>query len=109
MPSFIKFLIFHAVAGFAFAIFVVLVLLAFDVAHLRSLLMASDQKWIALFVLTFFMGLTFGSVQMGIAIMRMGKDDDDDDDKGGRGPKIAATDYPSHPDLIRIPIPTRGR
>ena len=40
-----------------------------DVAGLRTLMFNSDTPFLALFILTFFMGLTFGSVQMGIAIM----------------------------------------
>lgn len=106
MPNFIKFLIYHAVVGFAFAIFFVLVLLAFDVANLRTLLLASDQKWIALFLFTFFMGLTFGSVQMGIAIMRIGKDDDDDDE--GRGPRIPLADRLLQTRLVQAPAKARG-
>ncbi len=77
-----------ALSGFAFSIFFVAMLLAFDIANLRTLIFASQDKWVALFILTFFLGLTFGSVQMGIAIMSKFGKDDDDDDKPGRGPKM---------------------
>ena len=76
MPKHIKFLMFHAVAGFAFAAFLVLTLLVFDVASLRYLMLKSDMKWIAFITLMASMGITFSSVQMGIAIMRLGHKDD---------------------------------
>ena len=105
MPKHVRFLAYHAALGFAFALFFVLTLLAFDVGALRSLLLESEQKWTALFVLTFFMGLTFGSVQMGIAIMRIGRDDDDDRGSGGgrRRPEAVA------PERGLVPVPVRKR
>lgn len=106
MPKHVKFLAYHAALGFAFAIFFVLTLLVFNIANLRELLMHSDQKWVALFILTFFMGLTFGSVQMGIAIWRIGKDDDDDD-KGGKGPKIPLLDRYLQTRMIKAPVKAR--
>ena len=103
MPHFVKFLAYHAALGFAFAIFFVLTLIVFNIANLRELMLHSDQKWIALFVLTFFMGLTFASVQMGIAIWRIGKDDDDDD-PGGKGPKIPLADQFLQTRMIKAPV-----
>lgn len=105
MPKHIKFLAYHAALGFAFAIFLVLTLLVFNVANLRELLLHSNMKWTALFILTFFMGLTFASVQMGIAIMRIGKDDDDDDQ--GRGPKVPLADRFLATQLLNRPRPIR--
>ncbi len=93
MPDHIKFLAKHAAAGFAFGVFIVFSLMLFDLGGLRSLMWASSERWLALGIFSFFMGLTFGSVQMGIAIMKQ-SDKDDDDDKKGRGPKM--------PDVIGI-------
>lgn len=86
--SVLMWLLGKALSGFAFAIFFVGGLLAFNIANLKTLILASDVGGSALFVLTFFLGLTFASIQMGIAIMhRFGKKDDDDD-HSGKGPKL---------------------
>lgn len=99
MPKHIKFLMFHAAAGFAFAAFLVLTLLVFDVANLRYLMLKSDMKWIAFITLMASMGITFSSVQMGIAIMRLGHQDDTK--TGGRGPKIPLIDRILQTHLLR--------
>ena len=84
----IRWLAGKALSGFVFSLFFVGALLAFNIANLRDLIFGSDTNWIALFILTFFLGLTFASVQMGIAIWSRFSKDDDDDDKRGRGPKM---------------------
>ncbi|WP_018997810.1 hypothetical protein [Hirschia maritima] len=84
----IRWLAGKALSGFLFSIFFVSALLIFNIANLRDLIFASDDKWIALFILTFFLGLTFASIQMGIAIWSRFSKDDDDNDKPGRGPKM---------------------
>ena len=75
MPPLVRFMIMHAAVGFALAFVFVGAILAVDLSGLRSLMMASDMGWIALFMLTFFSGLTFASVQMGLAVMMMGEDE----------------------------------
>ncbi|MFC7291885.1 hypothetical protein [Hirschia litorea] len=84
----IRWLVGKALSGFAFGAFFSGALLVFNIANLRTLIFASTEKWLALALLTFFLGLTFASVQMGIAIMRRAGKDNDDDDKPGRGPKL---------------------
>lgn len=69
MPHLAWFLLRHAVVGFGAAIATVAAMMLLDVGGLRTLLFQSDAAWLALFLLTFFMGLTFGSAQMGFAIM----------------------------------------
>jgi len=71
LPDHIRFLARHCAIGFAIAAAAVAVLLAFDVANLRSLAMVTEGGWLAMAVLTFFMGLTCASAQMGIAIMSL--------------------------------------
>ncbi|MAI90796.1 hypothetical protein [Ponticaulis sp.] len=83
MPKLVKFLIFHAFLGFAIALACVVVIFALDLAHLRTLILGSDIKWIAVAALIILMTITLASVTMGIAIMRMPYDDDDDDTPGG--------------------------
>ena len=83
MPKLVKFLIFHALLGFVIALAGVLVILALDIASLRTLIMSSDVKWMAAFALIFLMTITIASVTMGVAVMRLPYDDDDDDLPGG--------------------------
>ena len=99
MPNHIKFLLFHAACGIVFAAFLVWTMLFFDVANLRYLMLKSDMKWIAFITLMVSMSITFGSVQMGIAIMRMGREDETK--TGGRGPKIPLIDRFLQTHLLR--------
>lgn len=69
MPKLIRFLARHAAFGFIIAVITVSLMMMSDFAQLRTLIMASDIGWLALFMLTFFLGLTLASVQMGIAIV----------------------------------------
>lgn len=71
MPDHVKFLFHHALIGFAIGVGAVVLLIAGDVGRLRSLIAASSQRWFVLGLLGFLFGLTFGSVQMGFAIMLM--------------------------------------
>ncbi|MAT35863.1 MAG: hypothetical protein CMK06_12115 [Ponticaulis sp.] len=85
MPKLIRFLAFYAAIGFALALTVVTLLLTLNVVGLRTLIMASDLKWLATVALVFLMTITFGSVVMGIAVMLLPYSDDDDDDDTPRG------------------------
>jgi hypothetical protein len=60
MPKLVKFLLYHAAFGFLLAVVAVGLLMIGDVAGLRTLIVASDVGGLALFMLTFFLGLTFG-------------------------------------------------
>ncbi len=84
MPILVRFLLRHALIGFALAMVFVGALLAFDVARLGSLVWASPSGGLAVAALTFALGLTFGSVQMGVAVMLLGEDDDRPTRGGGR-------------------------
>lgn len=83
MPKLVKFLIFHGLIGFAIALASVLLVFIFDIAHLRTLIMTSDVKWLAASALVILMTITLASVTMGIAVMRLPYNDDDDDLPGG--------------------------
>ncbi len=78
MPPLILMLMRHAAVGFGIAALFVALLLAFDVGRLRLLITTSETGALALALLTFFLGLTFGSVQMGFAVMLQGKRRDHD-------------------------------
>ncbi|MEL7178421.1 MAG: hypothetical protein AAFN63_01190 [Pseudomonadota bacterium] len=94
-PNLMRLYLRHCAVGFALsAVFVALILWR-DVAGLGSLIAGSDIGWLAVFLLWFFNGTIFGSVQFAIVIMSQADDDDDDDDL--RGP------------LIPIAVPHEGR
>jgi len=80
MPAHVLFLARHALIGFALAACFVGTMAWFDIAGLRTLAAKSDSTLVAFPVLTFFLGLTFASVQMGAAIMLLPHDE-----KGGGG------------------------
>jgi len=69
MPHLVRFLMRHAAIGFGIAVVFVAVLLALDAQGLRTLMFRGPDGWLAAGVLAFAMGLTFGSVQMGVAVM----------------------------------------
>lgn len=69
MPDLIKLLLRNAALGFLIAAIFVGVLLWTDIGGVGTLVANSDMALVAVFMLTFFVGLTFGSIQMGIAIM----------------------------------------
>lgn len=69
LPPLIRFLIRHALIGFGLAVVFVALLLVFDVGGLAGLMMSSPSGPLAAVVLTFAMGLTFSSIQMGFAVM----------------------------------------
>jgi len=79
MPQLVRFLLIHAAIGFALAFVFVGALVAFDTGGLRTLMMSSDVGFVAFLLLVFLNGLTFGSVQIGVAVMLLGEEN------GGHG------------------------
>jgi len=77
LPHLVMFLIRHALIGFGLAIAFVAALLFYDVGGLASLAKTSASGKLAVALLTFFTGLTFGSVQMGFAVMLEATTSDD--------------------------------
>ena len=65
----IRFLAMHAAVGVAVAVLMVGLALAFDVMNLWTLVSASDAGLLAVTVMTVFFAITFGSAQMGFALM----------------------------------------
>ena len=83
MPQIARFYIRNCLIGFAWAAVFVALLLWFDVAHLWSLISASDIGVLATLLLVFFNGIVFAGAQCGVAIMLM--TERDDDPSGGHG------------------------
>ncbi len=76
MPTLVRFLVTHAAIGITLAAAFVGALVAFDVARLGTLVQTSSDGMLAVALLTAGLGVTFGSVQMGFAVMLMnGRDD----------------------------------
>ncbi|MCW8914730.1 MAG: hypothetical protein OQK24_02620 [Magnetovibrio sp.] len=88
LPELVKFLLKNAAIGFGLAVVFVAALMIFDVNGLRTLIWASDIWLLALFILTFFTGLTFGSVQIGVAVMLLGENENDHDDGPRHGTRF---------------------
>jgi membrane glycosyltransferase len=103
MPTLVLFLARHALVGFALAVVFVGALLAFDVARLGTLVWGSPSGLFAVAALTFAVGLTFASAQMGFAIMLLGEETG-----GGRGGGRAARVL-SRRALLLVPVPARKK
>ncbi len=80
MPELVRLYIRQCLIGFALAGVFVALLLGFDVAGLRRLVMATEGGFLAVFLLFVFNGLVFAGVQFGMTIMRMARPED-----GGTG------------------------
>jgi hypothetical protein len=81
-PDLMRLYLRHCAIGFVLsAVFVALILWR-DVAGLGSLVAGSDVGYLAVFLLWFFNGTVFGSVQFAIVVMSQADDDDDDDHRG---------------------------
>ncbi|WP_245243011.1 hypothetical protein [Pararhodobacter sp. SW119] len=72
-PRLVRLYIRQCLIGFALAAVFVGLLLGFDVAGLRGLILSTQGGWIALGLLVVFNGLVFAGVQFAITIMRMGE------------------------------------
>jgi len=98
MPSHIKFLLTHAAIGaFAGICFSALVIYL-DVAGLWHLVTQTQDGPLAAAIMTVLFVITFGSVQMGRAVMALGEPRDDDAPRG-----------PSGGELIHIRVPARAK
>lgn len=95
LPPLIRLYIRQCLIGFALAAAFVGLLLGFDIAGLRGLVLTTQGGWLAVFMLWFFNGLVFAGVQFGISIMRMAESDGG----GDRGLRDA------HPVPVRVAGP----
>jgi len=107
MPPLVRFLLVHAAIGFAIAFVFVGGFLLMDIGGMRTLMLASDIGLVAMALFTFMTGLTFSSVQMGVAVMLLGEPEDSGD--GGLGSWHSARAWLAPP-LERAPAPiTKNR
>ena len=106
MPELVRMYIRHCLIGFAIAGVFVAGLVWMNVANLQHLLFSSPGGMLGLFLLFFFNGLLFASVQFAIAVMNMAETPDD----GGNAPQRLPMADVFAPDPVRIPAaePRRG-
>lgn len=90
LPFLVRFLLMHAVVGFGIATVAVAALIHFDPGGVATLLLKAEGHPLPLLLLWFFLGLTFGSVQMGAAFMLRTGRSDDDEPRGGHGQRLPA-------------------
>jgi hypothetical protein len=69
-----RFLGVNLVIGLTVGLVIGVALLAFDIAHLRSVLFATREAGLAVFILLFAMSFTTGALAMGVAVMTLPKD-----------------------------------
>ncbi|MCW0181882.1 MAG: hypothetical protein OJI70_08925, partial [Zavarzinia sp.] len=77
LPPLVRLLARNAALGFMVAIVFVGAMLLLDINGLGTLILHSPDGIIATFALTFATGLTFGGVQMAIAIMQLAEGEQD--------------------------------
>lgn len=90
MPALIRLYIRNVIAGFALSAVFVGLLLGFDVAGLRHLVIATDAGPVAVVMLFVFNGIVFAGVQFAIAVMRMAAPED----RGGGGRRARPSSSP---------------
>lgn len=72
MPAHVRFLLVHAGIGVLIALVFAALILWFDIAGIRHLVLNTDEGPLALGVFVVLCAITFGSAQMGIRIMLLG-------------------------------------
>ena len=103
MPKLVRLYIAQVLAGFGLSAVFVTLLIGFDVAGLRHLVLETDMGWLGGVMLLVFNGIVFAGVQFGITIMRMAEDEEDDRPGGMRLPAEGA------PRLLEVRVTHRRR
>lgn len=80
MPQLIRLMLTHGALGFGISAVFVAMLMGTDANGIATLLRSAETHPLPVLLLWFFCGLTFGSVQIGTAIMLL---DTDDEPQGG--------------------------
>ncbi|WP_323036271.1 hypothetical protein [Pararhodobacter sp.] len=91
LPKLVKLYFVQVAIGFALSAVFVALLLGFNVANLRGLMMSTQGGYIAAGLLFFFNGLVFAGVQFAITIMRMAAPEDKGPRGGRRAPQATNT------------------
>ncbi len=75
MPQLIRLVLLHGALGFGISALFVGLLLGTDTGGLATLLRGAETHPVPALLLWFFCGLTFGSVQIGTAVMLLAQDE----------------------------------
>ncbi|MCC6921178.1 MAG: hypothetical protein IT548_18440 [Alphaproteobacteria bacterium] len=78
MPKLVRFLVRHALTGVGLGVAFAAYLILADVGGLGTLILASPDRVLVISLLLVGMSITFGSAQMGIAVMLLASRDGDD-------------------------------
>lgn len=98
LPVAVRFMVLHGLVGFGLAAVFVAAVLWADPGGVGTLILAHGGVPV-IALLWFFTGLTFGSVQIGTAVMLL--DRQDDAPRGGRRQRLPAVPVP-------VPVPVRA-
>ncbi|MFT3688168.1 hypothetical protein [Paenirhodobacter sp.] len=101
MPELVRLYIRNVAIGAGLSAVFVGLLLGFNVANLRHLILTSDVGYIAIALLFVFNTIVFAGVQFGITIMRMAEDETPPG--GGRRDAIPLAE------MVPIPVPVETR
>lgn len=99
LPRLVRLLMLHGTVGFGIAAVFMAGFLLADPGDARHLLLGSAGHWWPALVLWFFLGLTFGSVQIGVAVMLLA--DGPNRPGGGHRARVSR--------LVPVPIPLTRR
>jgi hypothetical protein len=78
MPQAVRFIVHHALIGLAIGLAFVMLILALDIAHIRSLASQSEMGLVVVGMLVVAFGATFGGAQIAFAIMLAPREDGDE-------------------------------
>lgn len=101
MPELVRLYIRNAFYGAGLSLVFLAMLLGFNVANLRHLILGSDIGYIAILLLFVFNTLVFAGVQFSIAVMRMAQDDTPPG--GGHRDPVVSMDPAAH--YVPVPVP----
>ncbi|WP_237216889.1 hypothetical protein [Falsiroseomonas oryziterrae] len=88
LPTPVRFMACHAATGFGISALFVGALLLTNPGDAGTLLLTAADHWWPAAVLWFFIGLTFGSVQLGTAVMLLGERAEPPRPRGGSGAPV---------------------
>ncbi len=81
-PDLMRLYLRHCAIGFVLSAIFVGMILWFNVANLTHLVLSTDAGYLAIFLLWFFNGTVFGSVQFAVSLM-LNAENNDDEPRGG--------------------------
>ena len=106
MPELVRLYIRNVIFGAGLSAAFVGLLLGFDVAHLRHLILSSDIGYIALAILFLANTVVFAGVQFAITIMRMAEEETPPG--GGKRDGIPAG-LDTAANMVAVPVPVESR